>query len=93
MNKVSNIILSTDWPEVFEHPIVRAEHKKYYKRVVPSEASDLRYDLGVQHGWQEAFEFFMDTLPKRVARDVQEEQRRQATSLESSTTTTGLPEN
>ena len=92
MSKVSELILSPEWALVFEHPVVRAELKMCYKKVRPSEGSDLAYDLGAQHGQQDTFEFFMKTLPERVARQVKADQERQETSS-GSKITSSLPEN
>ena len=86
MNKVSELILSPEWALVFEHPVVRAELKKCYTKVRPSDGKDLAYDLGAQHGGQDVFEFFMKTLPERVARLVKADQERQTTSSGSQTT-------
>ncbi len=90
MKKASEIILGKNWPEVFKHPVVVKEYKKHHKRITPSEGVDFAYAVGVQNGWQEAFEFFMDTLPERVAREPKSDEKRQETSFDSETTT-GLP--
>lgn len=86
-NKASRLILHSDWALVFEHPVVRAELKKCYSKVRPSDGKDLAYDLGVQHGGQDVFEFFMRTLPERVARLVKADQERLTTSSGSENTT------
>lgn len=64
------MVLSDGWSRLGELQQVQKYVYLTNKKVTPSNGGDLHYDLGSQHGKQDAIRFFLEVLPKRIGIDL-----------------------